>query len=153
LPAADIPAAGPGSASCRTDRKCANVVGVAMTRPARVREPQIVAEQIAALRVECERTASRFHVGALDALRWLTEGGPGPLTGHLAEKPLMVRSLVRELAVAEGESYGRNRAKGRYAQGVLHALMWAQYATTAPPVPLQPPAARAARPPHYRHTG
>jgi hypothetical protein len=65
-------------------------------------------------------------------MHWLTEGGPSPLTGQMAEKPVPVRPVARELAVAEGQTYGRNRQQSQYAQGVLHALMWAQYATAAP---------------------
>ena len=105
-----------------------------MTRPARVREQEVLAEAMAALCAESKRTGSRFSLGALDALRWLTEGGPGPLTGQVAEKPVPVRPVARELAVAEGRIYSRDRDQSQYAQGVLHALMWAQYATAAPPV-------------------
>jgi hypothetical protein len=105
-----------------------------MTRPARVREQEVLAEAMTALCAESKQTGSRFSLGALDALHWLTEGGPGPLTGQVAEKPVPVRPVARELAVAEGRIYGRDRDQSQYAQGVLHALMWAQYATAAPPV-------------------
>lgn len=105
-----------------------------MTRPARVREPEVLAEVMSALCAESKRTGSRFSLGALDALRWLTRGGAAPLTGQVTEKPVRVRPVARELAVAEGQTYGRNRDQSQYAQGVLHALMWAQYATAAPPV-------------------
>jgi hypothetical protein len=50
----------------------------------------------------------------------------------------MVRAAAREIAVAEGKIYGRDSVESRYAQGVLHALMWAQYATALPPVRLEP---------------
>jgi hypothetical protein len=103
-----------------------------------VREPQVLAEEIAALCAESTRTGSRFFRGAFDALQWLTEGGPGPLTRRVAEKPVMVRAAAREVAVAEGEIYGRDSEESSYAQGVLHALMWAQYATAVPPVRLEP---------------
>ena len=105
-----------------------------MTRPARVREPEVLAEVMSALCAESKRTGSRFSLGALDALQWLTQGGPAPLTGQVTEKPVSVRPVARELAVAQGQTYGRNRDQSQYAQGVLHALMWAQYATAAPPV-------------------
>ena len=106
-----------------------------MTQPVRLRQPEVLAEQMAALRAESKRTASRFSCGALDALRWITEGGPGPLTTRVADKPVSVRAVAQELAVAEGASYGRKPERCEYAQGVQHALMWAQYATAAPPVP------------------
>jgi len=88
---------------------------------------------MAALCAESKRTASRFALGASDALQWITEGGPGPLTTRVADKPVSVRAVAQELAVAEGASYGRKPERCEYAQGVQHALMWAQYATAAPP--------------------
>ena len=81
---------------------------------------------------------SSFFVGALDSLRWLTEGGPGPLTRRFTEKPVMVHAVAWEVAVADGKIYGKNPVDAEYARGVLHALMWAQYATSAPPVRLRP---------------
>jgi hypothetical protein len=109
-----------------------------MTRPPKVREPRVLAEEMAALCAESTQTGSRFSRGALDALQWLTQGGPGPLTRRVAQKPAMVRAAAREIAVAEGKIYGRDSVESRYAQGVLHALMWAQYATALPPVRLEP---------------
>jgi hypothetical protein len=109
-----------------------------VTRPAKVREPRVLAEEMAALCAASTRTGSRFSRGALDALQWLTQGGPGPLTRRVAQKPAMVRAAAREIAVAEGKIYGRDSVESRYAQGVLHALMWAQYATALPPVRLEP---------------
>ncbi len=109
-----------------------------MTRPAKVREPRVLAEEMAALCAESTRTGSRFSRGALDALKWLTEGGPGPLTRRVTQKPALLRAAAREIAVAEGKIYGRDSVESRYAQGVLHALMWAQYATALPPVRLEP---------------
>ncbi|HSU09303.1 MAG TPA: hypothetical protein VLK57_08885, partial [Pseudonocardia sp.] len=63
-----------------------------MTHPAKVREPTLLAEEVAALCAESKRTGSTFALGALDALRWLTDGGPGPLTGRAAQKPAPVRA-------------------------------------------------------------
>jgi hypothetical protein len=48
-----------------------------------------------------------FHRGALYALRWLTEGGPGPLTGAVGGLPMSEHAVVRELAAAEEPVYGR----------------------------------------------
>jgi hypothetical protein len=102
-----------------------------------VREPKVIAEQMAALCAESKRTGTKFSLGALDALQWLTNGGPGPLTGDATQKPVTVRAVVHELAAAEAAIYGRRPTQRDYARGVEHALMWAQYATAAPPVPLQ----------------
>jgi len=52
-------------------------------------------------------------------------------------KPIMVCAAAREVAVAEGKIYARDFVESRYAQGVLHALRWAQYATALPPVRLE----------------
>jgi hypothetical protein len=106
-----------------------------VTTPARVRPPEVLAGQITVLRDAHTRTSSEFVLGALDALQWLTEGGPGPLTAEAAAKPVTVRAVVHELAAAEAIIYGRRLNRRAYAQGVEHALMWAQYATAAPPVP------------------
>ena len=108
-----------------------------MTSPAWVREPEVLAEQMAALCAESKRTASEFALGALDALQWLTQGGPGPLTMDVAQLPVTVRAVVHELAAAEAATYGRQPSRREYARGVEHALMWAQYATAAPPAPLE----------------
>jgi hypothetical protein len=111
--------------------------GWVVTRSAKVREPRVLAEEMAALCAESKRSGSSFSRGALDALQWLTEGGPGPLTRRVAQKPIMVCAAIREVAVAEGKIYGRDLVESRYAQGVLHALMWAQYTTALPPVRLE----------------
>jgi len=108
-----------------------------------VREPKVIAEQMAALCAESKRTGAKFSLGALDALQWLTNGGPGPLTGDVTQKSVTVRAVVHELAAAEAAIYGRRPTEREYAQGVEHALMWAQYATAAPPVPSKTP--RSAR--------
>lgn len=67
-------------------------------------------------------------------MRWMIEGGDGPLTGALLPCPVPDRALVRELAAAEDLIYGRPTCRRDYARGVEHALMWAQLATAAPPV-------------------
>src|SRR3954453_8799466 len=79
-----------------------------VTRPARVREPEVLAEVMSALCAESKRTGSRFSLGALDVLQWLTQGGAAPLTGQVTEKPATVRSVARELAVPPGPTDGRN---------------------------------------------
>jgi hypothetical protein len=101
-----------------------------------VREPAVLAEQMAVLCAESKRTPSMFSLGALDALRWLTRGGQGPLTADDAPQPVTVRTVIHELAAAEAVIYGRQHSRREYARGVEHALMWAQYATSAPPMPL-----------------
>jgi hypothetical protein len=97
----------------------------------------VLAAQIAALRAASKGTDSEFLRGALDALHWLIEGGPGPLTADAAHKPVTVRAVVHQLAAAEAVIHGRRLNRRAYAQGVEHALMWAQYATAAPPVPAE----------------
>ena len=106
-----------------------------MTSPARVRPSEVLVGQIAALSAASKTTSSEFVRGALDALQWLTDGGPGPLTADAAHKPVTVRAVVHELAAAEAVIHGRRLTRREYAQGVEHALMWAQYATAAPPAP------------------
>jgi len=98
----------------------------------------VLAAQLSALCAESKRIASSFALGALAALQWLTEGGAGPLTGQAVSTPVTVRAVVHELAAAENLIYGRFSGKREYARGVQHALMWAQFATSAPPVPQQP---------------
>jgi hypothetical protein len=104
-----------------------------------VREPKVIAEQMAAPCAESKRTGTKFSLGAFDALQWLTNGGPGPLTGEATQKPVTVRAVVHELAAAEAAIHGRRPIQRDYARGVEHALMWAQYATAAPPVPCKTP--------------
>jgi hypothetical protein len=104
-----------------------------MTSLARLRERGVLAAQMAALRAQGESERREFHRGALDALRWLTEGGPGPLTGALGDRPVPAPAVVRELAAAEELIYGRPSKCRDYACGLEHALMWAQFATAAPP--------------------
>jgi hypothetical protein len=85
-----------------------------------------------------------FDQGAGAALRWLVCGGPAPLTGSgtgpgtgpdTGRSPPPAAAVVRELAAAEDLIYQRRSPRREFARGVLHALMWAQYATAAPPVP------------------
>jgi hypothetical protein len=106
-----------------------------MTTLARLREREALAAQMAALRALGDFDQRDFHRGALDALRWLTEGGPGPLTGTVGGLPVTVHGVVRELAAAEELIYGRPSNSRDYACGLEHALMWAQFATAAPPLP------------------
>ena len=47
------------------------------------------------------RREAGFDRGAYDSLKWLVEGGPGPLTGELVGLPLPAAVIVRELAAAE----------------------------------------------------
>ena len=47
-----------------------------------------------------------FERGALAALQWLLEGGPGPLTGEVGARPTATRAIVQELAAAEALIYG-----------------------------------------------
>ena len=107
----------------------------------------MLAAQIAALRAvatgtSSEGTSSEFVRGALGALHWLIGGGPGPLTADAVHTPVTVRAVVHQLAAAEAVIHGRRLDRREYAQGVEHALMWAQYATAAPPVPSDPAARR-----------
>lgn len=134
-----------------------------MRSPARLRDGKELAAQLAALsrhvtmstappgdgarrggganaRGEDERDRGRppgtdFHRGAIGALRWLLEGGPGPLTGGMEGRPVSARAIVSELAAAEAIIYGGRSRRREYGQGVEHALMWAELATAAPPLP------------------
>jgi hypothetical protein len=107
-----------------------------MTGPARLRAGSVLSAQLSALCAEGKRTGNPFVLGAGDALRWLIEGGPGPLTSTL-ETPIPQRAVVHELAAAEAVIYGHPTAQRDYASGVEHALMWAQFATACPPAPPQ----------------
>jgi hypothetical protein len=114
---------------------------------ARLRDRQVLAAQIAALSVDVARSRDRedvstdFQRGALDALLWITDGGPAPLTGVLAVLPVPLETIVGELAAAEDIIYGRPSRHRNHALGVEHALMWAQFANATPPVPQPPPSA------------
>jgi hypothetical protein len=101
----------------------------------RMRERPVLAAQMAALEAREDAGTPQFRRGALDALQWLCAGGPGPLTGVLTGIPVSSRAIVRELAGAEAIIYGRPSGSRDYACGLEHALMWAQFATAAPPAP------------------
>ncbi len=115
----------------------------------RLRDRPALAAQIAALSTQLggrsaqEDGVSEFLRGALNALEWVTHGGPGPLTGVLAGVPVARELMVGELAAAQDIIYGAPARHRDYARGVEHALMWAQFATAAPPLP---PPRRSARP-------
>ncbi len=79
------------------------------------------------------RREAGFDRGAYDSLKWLVEGGPGPLTGELVGLPIPAAVIVHELAVAEAVLSTSPGRCHRYAAGVLEALMWAEMATSAPP--------------------
>ena len=72
---------------------------------------------------------------------WCRGCSRGPLTGRAAQKPAPVRAVARELAVAEGRIYMERSPSTpgtpKYAQGVLYALMWAQYATARASHPIR----------------
>ena len=102
---------------------------------ARLRESEVLAAQVAALSEEGGRPAGDFECGALAALRWLLEGGPGPATGEVSRRPTTTRSVVRELAAAEALIYGPRSERVDYVRGVEHALMWAQFVTCSAPAP------------------
>lgn len=109
----------------------------------RLRERSVLAAQMAELRAREDVGSPQFRRGALDALRWLCVGGPGPLSGELAGLPVRSQAIVRELAAAEAIIYGEPSACRDYACGLEHALMWAECATPAPPVPERRPHAGA----------
>jgi hypothetical protein len=102
----------------------------AMTIPTRLRQREILTAQLAS----CQRIDSSFSRGAVAALRWLTAGGPGPLTGAAAA-PIDFGGIVHELAAAEAIIYGPPSTGREYACGVEHALLWAEFATSGPPRP------------------
>lgn len=108
-----------------------------MRTAARLRDPAVLRAQLAELRSRASGTGGEqsFDQGATDALHWVCEGGPGPLTGSVEGRPVSVQAIVRELATAEEVIHGRPSRCRDYAQGVEHALMWARCATAAPPRP------------------
>jgi hypothetical protein len=125
-------------------------------RPARLRDPVVIARQRATLATDAA-AGSPYSRGARDALGWLLTGGRGPLTGHVVEPPVSARGIVHELAAAEAASYewpvDRDRPiepvandRGRYAAGVEHALMWAEMVTPEPPRGTGLPATSSGRP-------
>jgi hypothetical protein len=108
-----------------------------MKIPTRLRQRETLTAQLAC----CQRVGSSFSRGAVAALRWLTSSGPGPLTG-VAAAPIDFGAIVHELAAAEEiifgpPSTGRASTGREYARGVEHALLWAEFATSAPPTPAE----------------
>jgi hypothetical protein len=69
--------------------------------PIRLRDREILDAQL----VRCRQIDNSFTQGAAAGLRWLTAGGPGPLTGTFATL-IDFRSVVHELAAAEDIIYG-----------------------------------------------
>lgn len=97
-----------------------------MSPSARLRDPDVLQAQITTLTREAsDGDPMDFRGGALAALRWLTEGGPGPLTGFLEGRVVTVGAIVRELAAAEAIIYGRPSRHRAYCTGAEYALMWA----------------------------
>lgn len=107
-----------------------------MSSPARLRDRRILQAQITALSLGSgvgDGDATAYRRGAVDALRWVTEGRPAPLTGCQEGWPVSAKAIVRELAAAEAVIYGRPSRLRAYCEGLEHALMWAQFATQAAP--------------------
>ena len=103
-----------------------------MTIPTRLRQRDILTAQLAS----CQGCDSSFSRGAAAALCWLTGCGPGPLTGATAA-PIGFGAIVHELAAAEAIIYGSPATGREYARGVEHALLWAEFATSAPPTSVE----------------
>jgi hypothetical protein len=101
-----------------------------MMIPTRLREREILDAQL----TQCSRVDTSFTRGAVAALHWLTEGGPGPLTGALPTS-ITFQEIVHELAAAEAIIYGPPSTGREYARGLEHALLWAERATSGPPIP------------------
>jgi hypothetical protein len=85
--------------------------------PIRLRDREILDAQL----VRCRQIDNSFTQGAAAGLRWLTAGGPGPLTGTL-ETLIDFRSVVHVLAAAEDIIYGPPSSGRDYARGLEHAL-------------------------------
>jgi hypothetical protein len=107
---------------------------VTVASRARLRDREVIAAQITVL-AEAGGQAREFERGALAALRWVVEGGAGPATGEVGDRPRTARAVVHELAAAEALIYGPASERAEFASGVEHALMWAQFVTCAPPAP------------------
>jgi hypothetical protein len=101
--------------------------------PIRLRDREILDAQL----VRCRQIDNSFTQGAAAGLRWLTAGGPGPLTGTLATL-IDFKSVVHELAAAETIIYGPPSSGRDYARGLEHALLWAENATAGHlcPIPI-----------------
>jgi hypothetical protein len=104
-----------------------------MPSRARLRAPDVIAAQVAALCGTGSGPSGEFDRGACTALRWLLEGGPGPLTGAPSASAATARSIVQELAAAEAAMYGPGSHRPDFARGVEHALMWVQFVTETAP--------------------
>jgi hypothetical protein len=104
-----------------------------MVAGARLRDREAIAAQVVALRGGAAGPAGEFECGALAALCWLLDGGPGPITGEIGGHRPVARAIVRELAVAEAVIYGSTTDRIAFARGVEHALMWAQFVTCSTP--------------------
>jgi hypothetical protein len=104
-----------------------------VTSGARLRERDVIDAEVAALR-EVD------PMGGSSGARWRRcngcwKAGPGPVTGEVGGRPTAARVIVHELAAAEALIYGARSERAGYAQGVEHALMWAQFATCSTPAP------------------
>ena len=118
-----------------------------MSPSARLRDHDVLQMQIVALaRKGGDGDTVDFRRGALAALHWVTQGGPGPLTGCLEGRAVSIAAIVRELAAAEAIIYGRPSRHRAYCTGVEHSLMWAQFAMASPPVRQQSPVGENLRP-------
>jgi hypothetical protein len=104
-----------------------------MVAGAALRDREVIAAQVVALRGDAAGPAGEFESGALAALCWLLEGGPGPVTGEDGGRPRVARAIVQELAAAEAVIYGVTTDRTDFARGVEHALMWAQFVTCSTP--------------------
>jgi hypothetical protein len=98
-----------------------------------LRDREVIAAQVVALRGDAAEPAGEFECGALAALCWLLEGGPGPVTGEMGGRPGAPRAIVQELAATEAVIYGATTNRSDFARGVEHALMWAQFVTCSTP--------------------
>ena len=125
------------SSSCPGNDEARDLVGVAGERAGRFRRRPVLEQQITALEQPrpADGAPAEFRRGARAALRWLLAGGPAPLTETVTGQPPPSTTVVRELAAAEALIYQWRSSRREYGRGVQHALMWAQYATAAPPVP------------------
>jgi hypothetical protein len=111
--------------------------GDVMTHPAPTRKARLrpIADLIRErdYRAPGARREAGFDRGAYDALSWLVEGGPGPLTGELVGLPIPAAVIVHELATAEAVLSTAPGRCHKYAAGILEAMMWAQRATPTLP--------------------
>jgi hypothetical protein len=100
-----------------------------MVTGAGLRERDVIAAQVAALRADAAGPVGEFECGAAAALCWLLDGGPGPVTREVAGR----HGAARALAAAEALIYGATTDRSDFARGVEHALMWAQFVTCSTP--------------------